>query len=90
MTTQPRMSALAIVTVLAMAPSILQAQSLTEDPRVANAINLVDRWVDAQQAYDQIPGVSAAIVHDQEILWSAGLRLRRSREPEPRNSRNDV
>ena len=73
MTTQPRMSALAIVTVLAMAPSILQAQSLTEDPRVANAINLVDRWVDAQQAYDQIPGVSAAIVHDQEILWSAGF-----------------
>ena len=37
-----------------------------------NAINLVDRWVDAQQVYDQIPGVSAAVVHDQEILWSAG------------------
>ncbi|MDQ3170120.1 MAG: beta-lactamase family protein, partial [Acidobacteriota bacterium] len=36
------------------------------------AIELARVWLEAQRAYDQIPGVSAAIVHDQTILWSGG------------------
>jgi len=29
----------------------------------------------AQRAYDQIPGVSAAIVHDQQVLWAGGYGM---------------
>lgn len=50
----------------------LRAQSPADHPRVAQAIELARVWLEAQRAYDQIPGVSAAIVHDQTILWSGG------------------
>jgi len=30
---------------------------------------LIASWLDAQRAYNQVPGISAAIVHDQELLW---------------------
>ena len=41
-------------------------------PSVAEASNLLDLWIDAQIAYGQIPGASAAVVHDQELIWSSG------------------
>jgi CubicO group peptidase (beta-lactamase class C family) len=40
---------------------------------VAAALDLVRTWLDAQQAYEQVPGVSAAVVYDQQILWSGGF-----------------
>lgn len=46
---------------------------LADDPRVARALELARRWLEIQAAYDRIPGVSAAIVHDQERLWSGGF-----------------
>ncbi len=62
------------VQVLAFAvPVTVHSQSLKDDPGVIEAIDLLDRWIDAQRAYDQIPGLSVAIVHDQELLWSAGF-----------------
>jgi CubicO group peptidase (beta-lactamase class C family) len=42
-------------------------------PRVKQALDLARTWLEAQRAYDQIPGISAAIVHDQDVLWSGGL-----------------
>lgn len=68
-----RLSILAALVILATAPSPALGQNLADHPRVADAINLLDRWVDAQRAYDQIPGISVAAVHDQELLWSAGF-----------------
>jgi len=58
---------------LALAPTVSQATNLREDPRVSDAINLLDRWIDAQRDYLQIPGISVAVVHDQEVLWSGGF-----------------
>jgi CubicO group peptidase (beta-lactamase class C family) len=52
-----------------------RAQTITSDPRVAAAIELARTWLEAQRAYDLIPGVSAAIVHDQEVLWTGGFGL---------------
>lgn len=49
------------------------AQSLADDPRVAQRLELARVWLEAQRAYDQIPGVSAALVHDQQVLWSGGF-----------------
>lgn len=45
-----------------------------EPPRdrqsLRNKLELAERWLAAQRAYDRVPGLSAAIVHDQELLWS--------------------
>jgi CubicO group peptidase (beta-lactamase class C family) len=49
--------------------------SVASDPRVVSALELARTWLEAQRAYDQIPGVSAAIVLDQDVLWSGGFGL---------------
>ena len=45
------------------------AQSLQQSPRVRQAIKLLEIWLDAQRDYEQIPGLSAAVVHDQDVVW---------------------
>lgn len=50
-----------------------QAQSLADDPRVDSAIKIIETWIDSQLDYTDIPGMSVAIVHDQELVWSRGL-----------------
>jgi CubicO group peptidase (beta-lactamase class C family) len=42
-------------------------------PTTAQALELARLWLDGQRAYEGIPGLSAAIVHDQEALWSGGF-----------------
>jgi CubicO group peptidase (beta-lactamase class C family) len=49
------------------------AQPIANDPRVAAALELARTWLEAQRAYERIPGVSAALVYDQEVLWSGGF-----------------
>jgi CubicO group peptidase (beta-lactamase class C family) len=48
-------------------------QAVAQHPRVKQTLNLLQVWLDAQRAYQQIPGVSAAVVYDQQLLWSAGF-----------------
>jgi CubicO group peptidase (beta-lactamase class C family) len=62
-----------IVVVLLGASSSIAAQSVEQNPRVKQALNLLQVWLDGQRAYQQIPGVSAAVVYDQQLLWSAGF-----------------
>lgn len=61
---------------LTLTPLALKGQSEVEDlaqhPRVAEALGLLDLWIDAQIAYEQIPGASAAVVYDQNLIWSKG------------------
>ena len=49
--------------------------AVTDDPRVASALELARAWLDAERAYEQVPGVSAAVVHDQKVLWTGGFGL---------------
>ena len=37
---------------------------------LSNELALIESWLDGQRAYDRVPGLSAAIVHDQKLLWS--------------------
>jgi CubicO group peptidase (beta-lactamase class C family) len=60
---------------VAWIPLAAPAQTVPPDPRVASALRLARTWLEAQRAYDRIPGISAAIVHDQEVLWSGGFGL---------------
>jgi len=39
-------------------------------PIHADVLQLIEKWLDAQRAYDRVPGLSAAIVQDEDLLWS--------------------
>lgn len=41
-------------------------------PRLRAAIDLIDAWVDAEQSYRDIPGISLALVHDQDVVFDRG------------------
>lgn len=62
-----------IVTLVLPLPLVaLEAQTVANNERVRQATELLKTWLEAQRAYDQIPGISAAVVHDQELVWSGG------------------
>jgi CubicO group peptidase (beta-lactamase class C family) len=61
---------LVIMTALAVAPAAGATQELGKDPRVRQALTFVEMWLDGQRTYEAIPGVSAAVVHDQQVIWS--------------------
>ncbi|WP_029037909.1 serine hydrolase [Salinimicrobium xinjiangense] len=47
----------------------INAQTSEKDS-LADAFHLIDTWLEAQVQYDNIPGLSVAIVKDQELIWS--------------------
>ena len=49
----------------------------------SNELALIESWLAAQRAYDHVPGLSAAIVHDQELAWSGGFGLADIEEGRP-------
>lgn len=48
-----------------------QAQSDVREP-LPDAIAYIDAWLEAQNAYEHLPGMSVGIVKDQELIWSKG------------------
>lgn len=58
---------------LALPCAALNAQSVAGHDRVRQATELLKTWLDAQRAYDQIPGISLGVVYDQELVWSGGF-----------------
>ena len=54
-------------------PGQVRTQKLAKDARVAEALHLLEIWVEAQLAYERIPGISMSVVHDQELVWSRGF-----------------
>ena len=64
---------LTTILVILFASALVPGQSLQADPRVRKALTLVRVWLEAERAYEQIPGISAAVVHDQQVLWSEGF-----------------
>ncbi len=55
-------------------------------PDFSEAIRLIDTWLEAQRDYDHLPGLSVAIVTDQEILWSKGYGMADLEKPVPASS----
>ena len=75
-------AALAVSLLLTPTPSLAQ-DSLADHPSVAEALNLLDLWMDAEQAYDGIPGASLAVVHDQELVFAKGYGYAHVEREEP-------
>ena len=61
--------------VLAPFAAPLAAQTVADHPRVREAVTVVETWLDAQRAYENIPGLSAALVYDQELIWAGATGL---------------
>ncbi len=59
------------------------ASSVKDHPRVVEALGLLEIWLEWERANQRIPGVSMAVVHDQELVWAEGLGFadRESRRP---------
>lgn len=53
---------------LTILPYILQAQDATGEAK-----KVMEIWLAAQRDYDNLPGISVALVKDQEIVWSHGF-----------------
>ena len=49
------------------------AGALARDPRVVQSLSLLTAWFDAEQAHLRLPGVSLAVVRDQELLYARGF-----------------
>jgi CubicO group peptidase (beta-lactamase class C family) len=64
-------TSLALLFMLAL-PTSARGQALADDPGIAAARNLLEIWAEAQRDYEDVPGLSLAVVHDQEIIWSGG------------------
>lgn len=52
-----------------------QGSPLAQHPRVQEAAHLLDTWLRSHLAYEDIPGISAGVVHDQDLVWSAGYGM---------------
>ena len=48
-------------------------KKVSSDPHVREALNLLEIWIKAQLDYERIPGISMAVVYDQELVWSKGF-----------------
>ncbi|MEZ2416233.1 serine hydrolase domain-containing protein [Muriicola sp. E247] len=49
----------------------------------SEAFNLIEVWLDAQKDFDKLPGISAAVIEDQEVLWSGAFGQANKSQPVP-------
>lgn len=54
-----------------------------EHPSVREALRAIEVWLEAQMVYEQIPGISAAVVHDQETVWTGAFGFAHAERREP-------
>ncbi len=59
------------------------AEEITSHPEVSGALALLDRWIDAHQVYERIPGISVGVVVDQDLIWHKGYGYANVRKKRP-------
>ena len=66
-----------VTRVLTAVALFLPAPATTQSskPSVDEALEVVRIWLDAQVDYESLPAISAAIVHDQELVWSGAVGM---------------
>lgn len=55
--------------------SITIARSQETQKDYTEAFKLVEVWLEAQKDFDKLPGLSAIVIEDQEVLWSGAVGL---------------
>lgn len=69
----PGILLLAITSAWAVSDKSVSAEEMRAHPRVQEAIQLLEIWLDAQKDYERLPGLSMGVVYDQDMIWSSGL-----------------
>ena len=41
----------------------------------SEAFNLIEVWLEAQKDFEQLPGITAIIIEDQDVLWTGGFGM---------------
>jgi CubicO group peptidase (beta-lactamase class C family) len=72
---------------LVFSPLASSAQTVASNPHVVEAIEVVEIWLDAQRDYEELPSIAAAIVHDQELVWSGAFGMADLDEQRPAATR---
>ncbi len=62
-----------ILLVLLSSRVFAQDIELIKHPDVASNIALIEIWLEANMAYQGLPGISIGIVHDQELIYAKGF-----------------
>lgn len=47
-------------------------ESRIAESRIEGAAQVLDLWIREQMAYREVPGLAIGVVHDQDLVWSAG------------------
>ena len=67
-----------LATMLVFAPALgkdakpSSAEAMLAHPAISGALAIIDAWIAGTQHYEQVPGISVGIVHDQDLIWTAG------------------
>jgi CubicO group peptidase (beta-lactamase class C family) len=64
--------AAAVALLLLIVPTLAAGPPAPAPPQLAEALRLVDGWLEAQVAFGRLPGAAAGIVVDQDLVWSRG------------------
>jgi len=64
-----------VVTIIFLLPFFVLAQptSIRDHSEVSAQITLLETWIEAQMAYRNLPGLSIAVVYDQDVIWAKGF-----------------
>lgn len=52
-------------------------------PEVKGALRAIDAWLEGVRIFDRLPGISAGIVHDQDLIWNRGYGYANLEEKRP-------
>lgn len=62
-------------TALILSLSFTLAISQEAAKEYADGFKLIEVWLDAQKDYDNLPGLTAAVIQDQEVLWTGAVGM---------------
>ncbi len=58
-----------------VSPLHIGADELAKQAPVADAVTLLDLWIEEQRTYHDLPGLSIGVVYDQQLVWAKGYGL---------------
>lgn len=67
------LKAVMAASVLAVSLVAAQGRPISENTEIATNLKLMERWIEAQRAYRNLPGLSVALVHDQDLIYARGF-----------------
>jgi CubicO group peptidase (beta-lactamase class C family) len=67
-----RLWLLSLIVCVASTSAAGDSDFVAQHPQVADAIALLDLWIEENRLYHQIPGIAIGIVYEQDLIWAKG------------------